>query len=55
MGLEDIMNTLTLSIIMVAACIVIIAGVGLYLGVYRRRKIAAEERKDDSEETEEEE
>lgn len=55
MGLEDIMNTLTLSIILLAACIVIVAGVGIYLGVYRRRKIAAEERRDDSEEAEAEE
>ena len=55
MGLEGVLPTLTWSIILLGACVVIIAGVGLYLGLYRRRKIAAEQAKEDAEEAREEE
>ena len=49
-GLDTILPTLTWSIILLGACVVLLVSVGLYLFVYRRRKMAAEEREEDAEE-----
>lgn len=51
-GLDTILPTLTWSIIGLGVAIIVLAGVGLYLGVYRRRKIAAEKAREDREEAE---
>ena len=52
-GLDTILPTLTWSILGLGVAVVVLAGVGLYFGVYRRRKKAAEQRKEDSQEAEE--